>query len=144
MLTLTPPRQCIFQGDLHLYIWQISFVYFMIIQNTVRCFQGCFPPPMMSTCVKWAKEQVEALNVVLGRQLSSTTPGGEVWTQCMDRAREHARMLADVGLDFVDLVGRGVREQVVAGGAAAAVSSPSVASPVSPAVSASGRFKVAA
>ncbi|KAF4126805.1 exocyst complex component 8, partial [Geosmithia morbida] len=105
-------RQCIFQGDLHLYIWQISFVYFMIIRNTVRCFQGCFPPPMMSTCVKWAKEQVEALNVVLGRQLSSTKPGGEVWTQCMDRAKEHAEMLSEVGLDFVNLVGRGVEQQV--------------------------------
>ncbi|KKY36018.1 putative exocyst complex component exo84 [Diaporthe ampelina] len=27
-------RQCVFQGDLHLYIWQISFVYFTIIKNT--------------------------------------------------------------------------------------------------------------
>ncbi|PHH78638.1 hypothetical protein CDD83_3950 [Cordyceps sp. RAO-2017] len=41
-------RQCIFQGDLHLYIWQLSFVYFTIIHNTVQCFQSCFPPPMMS------------------------------------------------------------------------------------------------
>ncbi|KAK5998423.1 Exocyst complex component EXO84 [Cladobotryum mycophilum] len=36
-------RQCIFQGNLHLYIWQLSFVYFTIIHNTVQCFQGCFP-----------------------------------------------------------------------------------------------------
>ncbi|KAI9902619.1 hypothetical protein N3K66_001971 [Trichothecium roseum] len=99
-------RQCIFQGDLHLYIWQLSFVYFKSIHNTVQCFQGCFPPPMMSACVKWAKQEVEAFNVILARQLSSTDRGGEVWTQCMDRANEHARLLSDVGLDFMNLVGR--------------------------------------
>ena len=91
-----------------MYIWQVSFVYFMIIHNTVKCFQGCFPPPMMSTCVKWAKEEVEAFNLILARQLSSTERGGEVWTQCMERAKEHAKLLSEVGLDFMDLVGRDV------------------------------------
>lgn len=99
-------RQCIFQGDLHLYIWEVSFVYFMVIHNTVQCFQSCFPPPMMSVCVKWAKEEVEAFNVILARQLSSTEPGGPVWTQCMERAKEHAKKLSEVGLDFMNLVGQ--------------------------------------
>ncbi|KAL7915879.1 Cullin repeat-like-containing domain protein [Trichoderma velutinum] len=101
-------RQCLFQGDLHVYIWQLSFVYFTLIHNTVQCFQSCFPPPMMSTCVKWAKEQVEAFNVILARQLASTERAGQVWTQCMDQAKEHAKKLADVGLDFTSLVGKGV------------------------------------
>lgn len=103
-------RQCIFQGDLHLYIWEVSFVYFMIIHNTVQCFQSCFPPPMMSACVKWAKEEVEAFNIILARQLSSTEPGGPVWVQCMDRAKEHAKKLSEVGLDFMNLVGRDLVE----------------------------------
>ena len=30
------------------------------------------------------------------------------WADCMERAREHAKLLVDVGLDFKDLVGRGV------------------------------------
>ncbi|KAK0629684.1 Cullin repeat-like-containing domain protein [Bombardia bombarda] len=102
-------RQCIFQGDLHLYIWEISFVYFTIIRNTVSCFQACFPPPMMSACVKWAKEEVDAFNALLARQLSSAEEGGEVWTQCMNRAKEHAKMLSDVGLDFRNLVGQNVK-----------------------------------
>ncbi|KAK4210740.1 hypothetical protein QBC37DRAFT_442566 [Rhypophila decipiens] len=102
-------RQCIFQGDLHLYIWEISFVYFTIIRNTVSCFQACFPPPMMSACVKWAKEEVDAFNLLLARQLSSAEEGGEVWTQCMNRAKEHAVMLSEVGLDFRNLVGRNVK-----------------------------------
>lgn len=99
-------RQCIFQGDLHLYIWEISFVYFTIIRNTVSCFQSCFPPPMMSACVRWAKQEVEAFNTLLARQLSSTDRGGEAWMRCMECAREHAQMLNDVGLDFRNLVGQ--------------------------------------
>lgn len=99
-------RQCIFQGDLHLYIWQLSFVYFCIIRNTVSCFQSCFPQAMMSACVKWAKEEVDAFNVILGRQLSSTEPGGEVWNLCMERAKLHAQVLEAVQLDFRDLVGK--------------------------------------
>ncbi|KAI1435678.1 exocyst complex component EXO84 [Xylaria sp. CBS 124048] len=103
-------RQCIFQGDLHLYIWQLSFVYFHIIRNTVSCFQSCFPQPMMSACVKWAKEQVDAFNEILGRQLSSTERGGEVWNQCMEQAKTHAQVLEEVQLDFRDLVGKNVSQ----------------------------------
>ncbi|CAF3470002.1 exocyst complex component exo84 [Fusarium graminearum] len=99
-------RQCIFQGDLHLYIWELSFVYFMVIHNTVQCFQSCFPPPMMSVCVKWAKEEVDAFNIILARQLSSTELRGQVWTQCMERAKEHSKLLSEVGLDFENLVGK--------------------------------------
>ncbi|KAF4587434.1 Exocyst complex component EXO84 [Ophiocordyceps camponoti-floridani] len=101
-------RQCIFQGDLHLYIWQLSFVYFTIIHNTVQCFQACFPTPMMSACVRWAKTEVEAFNEIMARQLSSTERGGAVWTQCLERAREHGKKLSQVGLGFEGLVGRGL------------------------------------
>jgi hypothetical protein len=65
----------------------------------------------MSACVKWAKEQVDTFNILLERQLSSTERGGQVWTDCMAQAKEHAEMLSDVGLDFKGLVGRGSLEQ---------------------------------
>lgn len=71
---------------------------------------------MMSACVKWAKQEVEAFNVILARQLSSTERGGEVWTSCMDRAREHAKKLSAVGLDFGTLVGRDAEEQGTSSG----------------------------
>lgn len=109
-------RQCIFQGDLHLYIWQISFVYFSTIRNTVSCFQSCFPQTMMSACVKWAKEEVDAFNVILARQLSSTEKDGVVWQQCMDQAKTHAKMLEEVQLDFRDLVGREVPQSTSSNG----------------------------
>jgi len=63
----------------------------------------------MSACVKWAKEEVDAFNAILARQLSSTEEGGEVWTLCMDRAKEHSKMLSEVGLDFRNLVGQKVK-----------------------------------
>ncbi|KAK0746570.1 Cullin repeat-like-containing domain protein [Schizothecium vesticola] len=108
-------RQCIFKGDLHLYIWEISFVYFTLIRNTVSCFQACFPNPMMSACVKWAKEEVDAFNATLARQLSGVKEGGEVWTQCLDRAKEHGNMLCEVGLDFRSLVGCDLKSTKKAG-----------------------------
>ena len=107
-------RQCIFQGDLQAYIWQLSFVYFSIIRNTVSCFQGCFPQPMMSACVKWAKEEVDAFNAILARQLSGLDRGGDAWHACVDRARMHAHMLEEVHLDFRDLVGKDVPQMAAA------------------------------
>jgi exocyst complex component 8 len=61
----------------------------------------------MSACVKWAKEQVDTFNIILARQLSSTPQDGEIWKKCMDQAKEHAKMLSDVGLDFKSMIGRG-------------------------------------
>ncbi|KAH6856406.1 Cullin repeat-like-containing domain protein [Chaetomium sp. MPI-CAGE-AT-0009] len=102
-------RQCIFQGNLDQYIWELSFVYFTIIRNTVTCFQACFPPPMMSACVKWAKEEVDTFNAILARQLSGEKEGDEAWTRCMNTAKDHAGMLSEVGLDFRTLVGQNVK-----------------------------------
>ena len=104
--TNSSSRQCIFEGDIEHYIWELSFVYFTIIRNTVTTFQNCFPPVLMSACVKWAKEQLDAFNSILARQLSSTEKGGQIWVKCMDQAKQHAQMLSEVGLDFKSLIGR--------------------------------------
>lgn len=60
---------------------------------------------MMSACVKWAKEHLDAFNRVLASQLSNVHRDSPTWKECMERAREHAKMMDDVGLDFKDLVG---------------------------------------
>ena len=64
---------------------------------------------MMSACVKWAKEEVDAFNAILARQLSGEKEGGEAWARCMDTAKEHAGLLSEVGLDFRNLVGQNVK-----------------------------------
>lgn len=78
-------------------------------------FQKCFPQQLMSACVKWAKEHVDRFNILLKRQLSSVDEGGKLWTECMDLAHEHAGMLKEVGLDFSELVGSGVKDSAGTG-----------------------------
>ena len=100
-------RQCVFEGDLHRYIFQISYVYFAVIKNTVVIYQACFAPLMMSACIKWATTHLETFNALLIRQLSSVERGGNVWRECMDVVWSHEReMLGEVGLDFREVVGR--------------------------------------
>ncbi len=100
-------RQSVFEGDLHRYIFQISYVYFTIIKNTVVIYQTCFVPLMMSACIKWATGHLETFNALLVRQLSSVDRGGNVWRECMDVVWSHERgMLGEVGLDFREVVGR--------------------------------------
>lgn len=77
-----------------------------MIKNTVNTFQACFPKVMTSACVKWAKEQVDAFNDILLRQLSNTNPGEKTWIETMNQARDHVKMLSEVGLDFDHLIGK--------------------------------------
>ncbi|KAG5291408.1 exocyst complex component exo84 [Histoplasma ohiense] len=101
-------RQCVFEGDLRLYIFQISYVYFTLIKNTIGIYQHCFQAPMTSACIKWAKEQLDSFNAILVRQLSSVEPESSVWQGCMETVHEHAALLLEVGVDFKDLVGKGL------------------------------------
>ncbi|PGH28794.1 hypothetical protein GX50_08469 [[Emmonsia] crescens] len=101
-------RQCVFEGDLRLYIFQLSYVYFTLIKNTIAIYQQCFPAPMTSACIKWAKEHLDGFNAILVRQLSSVEPESPVFKGCMETVHEHAALLLDVGVDFKDLVGKGL------------------------------------
>ncbi|KAE8357049.1 Cullin repeat-like-containing domain protein [Aspergillus coremiiformis] len=99
-------RACVFEGDLPLYIFQISYVYFTLIKNTVSIYQQCFPSIMTSACIKWAKHQLDGFNALLTRQLSSVQRGTTVWQKCIDIVHDHANLLTEVGIDFTDLVGK--------------------------------------
>lgn len=102
-------RQCVFDGDLHKYIFSISYVYFTVIKNTVQIFQASFPASTLSACIKWAHGNLEVFNALLVRQLSAIEKDGRVWRDCMDVvwAHEH-ELLGDVGLDFREVIGRGL------------------------------------
>ena len=77
----------------------------MLIKNTILTYQQCFPPLMMSACVTWAKEHLDHFNIMLLRQLSSVRKASPTWKECIDRAKEHAAMLDEVGMDFSEMVG---------------------------------------
>ncbi|KAJ5584820.1 uncharacterized protein N7459_004620 [Penicillium hispanicum] len=104
-------RACVFEGDLPLYIFQISFVYFSLIKNTISIYQQCFPGVMSSSCIRWAKQHLDGFNALLGRQLSSVQRGTSIWEKCLDIVHQHANLLSEVGVDFTDLVARGLEEQ---------------------------------
>ncbi|KAJ5453500.1 Exocyst complex component exo84 [Penicillium daleae] len=103
-------RACVFEGDLPLYIFQISFVYFSLIKNTISIYQQCFPSVMTSSCIRWAKTHLDGFNALLRRQLSSVQRGTSVWHRCLDIVHEHAALLTEVGVDFTDLVARGLED----------------------------------
>lgn len=101
-------RACVFEGDLPLYIFQISYVYFTLIKNTIGIYQQCFPSVMTSACIKWAKHHLDGFNALLTRQLSSVQRGTTVWQKCIDVVHEQAGILAEVGVDFADLIAKGL------------------------------------
>ena len=99
-------RQCNFQGDLPTYFFSVSYVIFTLIANTTTTFQACFPALMMSACVKWAREHVEEFNGVLKRQLMGVSVDSEVYKQCIDTSKGHAKAMSEVGLDFIGIIGK--------------------------------------
>jgi hypothetical protein len=80
---------------------------------------------MMSACVKWAKEEVDAFNAILARQLSGEKEGGEAWASCMNTAKEHAGLLSEVGLDFRNMVGQSAKAAVDSSSSSSSSSPPS-------------------
>jgi len=108
--------QCVFEGDLHRYVFSISFVYFTVVKNTVLIYQASFAPTTMSACIKWAYDHLGTFNTLLVRQLEAVEKEGKVWRECMDVVWTHEKdMLVDFGLDFREVIGRGldVRETPV-------------------------------
>jgi hypothetical protein len=110
-------RQCVFEGDLHRYVFSISYVYFTIVKNTVLIYQAAFTTPGgISACVKWANVHLETFNTLLVRQLSAIEQGGKLWRECMDVVWGHEKeMLGDFGLDFKEVIGRGLEAREAAG-----------------------------
>lgn len=66
---------------------------------------------MTSSCIRWAKLHLDGFNALLSRQLSSVQRGTSVWQKCLDIVHEHAALLTEVGVDFTDLVARGLEDQ---------------------------------
>ncbi|KAK6381554.1 exocyst complex component exo84 [Exophiala oligosperma] len=102
-------RQCVFDGDLHRYVFSISYVYFTVVKNTVLIYQASFAPISISACIKWANGHLETFNTLLVRQLSAIERQGQLWRECMDVVWTHEKeMLGDFGLNFREVIGRGL------------------------------------
>ena len=53
---------------------------------------------------------MDQFNAILVRQLSSVQRGTKVWQKCIDTLDEQAALLTEVGVDFSDLIKRGLVE----------------------------------
>lgn len=98
--------QCIDQGDLGQYLYEVSYIIFTLIRNTVNVYQSCFTPLMQSSCIKWTKEQVDGFNASFSQQTRKMNVGSTEYQECLERAREHAQLLTEVGIDVKDLIGQ--------------------------------------
>jgi len=80
------------------------------VKNTVLIYQAAFTNPSgISACVKWANVHLETFNTLLVRQLSAIEKQGKLWRECMDVVWGHEKeMLGDFGLDFREVIGRGL------------------------------------
>ncbi|KAJ9613313.1 exocyst complex component exo84 [Cladophialophora chaetospira] len=110
-------RQCVFEGDLHRYVFSISYVYFTVVKNTVLIYQAAFTSPgAISACIKWAGVHLETFNTLLVRQLSAIEREGKLWRECMDVVWAHEKeMLGNFGLDFREVIGRGLEVKEIIG-----------------------------
>lgn len=106
----TRVSQCADTGDLGGYLFQLAWVTFTLVRNTIRVYQGSFSQGMGSAVVKWAKEHVEGFNRVLERQVGRLERGGEEKKRVMEGVRNASELLAEVGVDLGGLVGRGLEE----------------------------------
>lgn len=107
-------RQCVFEGDLHRYVFSISYVYFTIVKNTVLIYQASFASSTTSACIKWSNDHLDTFNTLLVRQLSAVDSRGKLWRECMDVVWSHENeMLGEVGLDFREVIGRGLETKEV-------------------------------
>ena len=105
-------RQCTFTGSLPHYLSQLAYVYFTLLANTLAIFSTAFPPATTSAAVVWARKHVDEFNEILARQLSSVERDSETWTEVMSSVKRQAEVLSNVGLEFGDLIGKGVEEAV--------------------------------
>ena len=102
-------RQCVFEGDLHQYVFSLAYVYFTMVKTTILIYQASFNAATMSAVIKWANEHLESFNSILQRQMSSVDKEGKVWRDCMDVVWEHeTAQLGENGLDFRQVIGRGL------------------------------------
>ncbi|MCJ1357704.1 MAG: exocyst complex component exo84 [Icmadophila ericetorum] len=96
-------RACIFTGDTHLYLAQLSYIYFTLMKNTVKVYSECFGQSEMSAVVVWARERLEEFLKVLRRGLEGLEVG-EARQRVLDVVMEHAAMMGEVGVEFGELV----------------------------------------
>ena len=97
--------QCADTGDLGGYLFQLAWITFTLVRNTILVFQGAFSAGFASSGIKWAKLHADAFNRVLVRQVARMAEAEK--EGIIAKVKGCEERLRDVGIDFSGLVGRG-------------------------------------
>ena len=100
----TRVSQCADTGDLGSYLFQLAWITFTLVKNTILVYQGAFSQTMGSAVVTWAHGQTETFNRVLVRHLGRLSVEERV--RVMSSVRGCEEILREVGVDFGGEVGR--------------------------------------
>ncbi|WWC73016.1 uncharacterized protein I206_106981 [Kwoniella pini CBS 10737] len=94
------------EGDISIYISELSVVCFTIIRHTSDWFINAFKENMMASgFTTWAKEQIETFADMFRRQVYAPNVDQSVVDECLRVTASHNRkLLRDVGLDFTYLL----------------------------------------
>ena len=111
-------RQILYQGDMVVFISDLSFVLFSLIKNTGDWFTTSFKDAMMiSIYVKWAREEVGQYVVICQRHLNQTQFSQlRRVAQVLYQIEHHAELLNKSGLFITyiihDLLGNHILEKL--------------------------------
>ncbi|KAL9051797.1 MAG: hypothetical protein Q9162_005791 [Coniocarpon cinnabarinum] len=100
----TRVSQCADTGDLGSYLFQLAWITFTLLKNTIKVYQGAFSAPMGSAVVTWAHGQTAGFNRVLLRHLGRL--GEAERERVMEGVRSAEGVLREVGVDFGSEIGR--------------------------------------
>ncbi|CAO1621793.1 unnamed protein product [Sympodiomycopsis kandeliae] len=96
-------RNIKFEGDVELYISELSMVVFGMIRNTSEWFMASWKEiSMASNFVQWALKELHSFAINFKRQAHSHNQNSdlEMINRCTHVALQSAKQLKDVGLDF--------------------------------------------
>lgn len=99
-LIKTRSRQIKFEGDVPLYIGELSMVTFTLIKDTSEWYTAAFRDVRMASgFIRWAKAEVEAFCTSFVRQVYGTDEDPNVAEEAYAEAVSQSDRLRDVGLD---------------------------------------------
>lgn len=100
-------RGVLFDGDLSLYLSDLSLVTFTLLKTTTTIYQASFPAAWMSGLISWSKERVLEFSKIVKNQLHGVKEkegGEEVVRECLEGVARQVGVLRDVGLDMSGVV----------------------------------------
>lgn len=100
-------RGVLFDGDLSLYLSDLSLVTFTLLKTTTTIYQASFPVTWMSGLISWSRDRVLEFSKMVRNQLYGVKDkerGEEIIRECLEGIARQVGVLRDVGLDMSGVV----------------------------------------